>query len=158
MVWGVWFPQLEASLQITVTDANSPSYMSHSVTDLWGAAEDEKRSTWLLLRFSAYQCPHQYCVVTIDGVLGYQWDILLFLCCLAKRLSSHSDKHYGDVFVWIKAWLSFVVIRATDLFLKGSHVSWRSCTGIDDEAERPAIKPITHMYVCMYPSQSSVSI
>ena len=34
-----------------------------------------------------------------------------------------------------KAQLSFAVIRGTDLFLKGSHVSWRFGTSIDDGAE-----------------------
>ena len=82
----------------------------------------------------------------------------MFLCCLVERLSCHWDKHYSDTFVWIKASLSFVVIRATDLFLKESHVSWRSCTDIEDGVGLPAIMLVTHMYVCMYHSQLPVSI
>ena len=71
-------------------------------------------------------------MLTVDGESTH--DAVLFLYCLAERLSSYWDESYGEVFSWIKAQLSFAVIRGTDLFLRGSCVSWRFGTGIDDGA------------------------
>ena len=45
---------------------------------------------------------------------------------------------------WIKARLSFAVIRDTDLCLRGLRVRWRSGTGIDDGAELPTVMPVLH--------------
>ena len=36
---------------------------------------------------------------------------------------------YGEVLGWIKARLSFAIVRAADLCLRESHVHWISSTG-----------------------------
>ena len=69
---------------------------------------------------------------------------LLFLHCLAEKLSARWEKSYGEILGWIKARLSFAVIRATDLCLRGSRVRWRSGTGIDDGAGLPTVMPVLH--------------
>ena len=46
----------------------------------------------------------------------------------------NNNMSYGEVLGWIKARLSFAIVKATDLCLRGSHVCWRSSTGIDDGA------------------------
>ena len=51
------------------------------------------------------------------------------------------------MFGWIKAQLFFAVIRAMDLCLKGSHVSWRFGKEIDDGAGLPAAKFVIVIYV-----------
>ena len=70
-------------------------------------------------------------------------EAVLFLCCLAEKLSAGWEKSYGEILGWIKARLSFAVIRATDLCLRGSHVRWRSGTGIDG-AGLPTVMPVLH--------------
>ena len=50
---------------------------------------------------------------------------------------------YGEVLGWIKARLSFAIVRATNLCLKGSHVRWISSTGIDG-AGLPVVMPVSH--------------
>ena len=79
-------------------------------------------------------------VVTVDGALGPE--AVLFLRRLAEKLSSRWEKSYGEVLGWIRARLSFAVIRATNLCLRGSHVRWQSGTGIDDGAGLPAVMPV----------------
>ena len=56
----------------------------------------------------------------------------------------YKEKSYGEILGWIKARLSFAVIRATDLCLRGSRVRWRSGTGIDDGAGLPTVMPVLH--------------
>ena len=60
------------------------------------------------------------------------------------------DKFGEVVLRWIKAQLSFAVIRDTDLCLRESScVRWRSGTGIDDEAGFPAVMPVH--FKCLVP-------
>ena len=40
---GVWLPQIKALFDVRVTNVDSPSYMSHSVTDVLVATEEEKK-------------------------------------------------------------------------------------------------------------------
>ena len=69
--------------------------MSHSIANVLGAAEEEKKKKYLnaaevhLASFSPF-------VVTVDGALGHY--AVLPLCQLAERLSSHWDKSFGEVF------------------------------------------------------------
>ena len=44
---------------------------------------------------------------------------------------------------WIRARLSFAILRATDLCFRGSHNCWRSGTGIDDGAGLPVVMPVS---------------
>ena len=71
-------------------------------------------------------------VVTVDGTLGPE--AVLFQRRLAEKLSVRWGRGYGEILRWIKARLSFVVIRATDLCLRASCVQWRSGRNIDDGA------------------------
>ena len=80
--------------------------------------------------------------MTVDGALGPE--AVLFLCRLTEKLSAGWEKSYGEILGWIKARLSFAVIRATDLCLRESCVRWRSGTGIDDGAGLPTVMPVLH--------------
>ena len=55
--------------------------------------------------------------MTIDGALGPK--AVLFLRCLAEKLSVRWERGYVEILGWIKAQLSFTVIRATNLCLRG---------------------------------------
>ena len=75
----------------------------------------------------------------VDGVLGL--DTVLFLCCLTEKLSSRWpwDNIFGEVLDWIVAQRPFAVIRVTDLCFRGSHVSLRPGTGMDDGTGLPVV-------------------
>ena len=88
--------------------------------------------SWIFLSF----------VVTVDGAMGPE--AALFLRRLAEKLSAGWEKSYGEVLGWIKARLSFAIIRATDLCLRGSCVRWRSGTGINDGTGLPVVMPVSH--------------
>ena len=79
--------------------------------------------------------------MTVDGAMGP--DAVLFLHRLAEKLSAGWERSYGEVLGWIKAQLSFAIVRTTDLCLRGSHVCWRSGTGIDDGAGLPVVMPVS---------------
>ena len=56
-------------------------------------------------------------VVTVDGALGPE--AVSFLWYLAYKLSVRWKRGYGKTLGWIKARLSFAVIRATDFVFAG---------------------------------------
>ena len=138
---GVWLPQVEALFDIRVTDADAPSYLSRSVKNVLNTAEEEKKRKYVIAAevrrgsFSPF-------VVTVDGALGPE--AVLFLRRLAEKLSVRWERGYGEILGWIKARLSFAVIRATDLCLRGSRVQWRPGTGIDDGAGLPDVITVFH--------------
>ena len=78
----------------------------------------------------------------VDGVLGPE--AVLFLRCLVEKLSAGWERSYGKVLGWVKAQLSFAIVMATNLCLRGSHVRWRSDTDIDDGAGLPVVMPVSH--------------
>ena len=104
-------------------------------------AEEEKKRKYLTAA-EARRGSFSPFVVTVDGALGPK--AVLFLRCLAEKLSAGWEKSYGKILGWIKARLSFAVIRATDLCLRGSRVHWRSGTGIDDGAGLPTVMSVLH--------------
>ena len=77
----------------------------------------------------------------VDGAMGPE--AVLFLRLLAEKLSAGWERSYGEVLGWIKAQLSFAIVRA-DLCLRGSHVCWRSGTRIDNGAGLPVVMPVSH--------------
>ena len=136
---GVWLPQVKALFDIRVTDADAPSYLSRSVASILTLAEEEKKRKYVTA-VESRRASFSPFVVTVDGAL--RPEAVLFLRRLAEKLSSRWEESYGGVLGWIKARLSFAVIRATDLCLTGSRVRWRSGTGIDDGAGLPAVMTV----------------
>jgi len=132
----VWIPQVEALFDVRVADTDAASYVNHSVSAVLAIAEEEKKHKYLPaaeLRHASFT-PF---VVSVDGTLGYE--ALMFLQCLAERLSYGWGKSYGHVLMWIHVHLTFAVIRETNLCLQGSRVHWRSGTSIDDGAGLPNV-------------------
>ena len=85
---------------------------------------------------------HLLLAISVDGALGKE--AALFLGCIADRFSVSWGRGYGNVVGWLKACLGFAVIRATNICLRGSHVTWRSGAGIDDGAGLLDVLPMHH--------------
>ena len=64
-------------------------------------------------------------------MLGKEAEV--FIKRLGEGLANKWDKSYSNVVGWIRARLSFAILRATVLCLRGSRTKWRSI-GLDDGA------------------------
>ena len=82
---GVWLPQTEALLDIRVTDADAPSYLTRSVGSVLAMAEEEKKRKYVSA-VEARRGSFSPFVVTVDGAMGPE--AVLFLRCLAEKLSA----------------------------------------------------------------------
>ena len=123
-----------------MTDTDAPSYLTRSVGNVLAMAEEEKKRKYVST-VEARNGSFSPFVVTVDGAMGPE--AVLFLHRLAEKLSAGRERSYGEVLGWTKAWLSFAIVRATGLCLRGSRVRWRSGTGINDGAGLPVIMPVS---------------
>ena len=55
----------------------------------------------------------------------------VFVKRLADRLSRKWNRNYSTVLGWIRTHLTFAILRATILCLRGSRTKWRSITVVD---------------------------
>ena len=76
-------------------------------------------------------------VVSADGVLGREANFCIKH--LAQKLAHKWEKSNSEVLRWMRARLSFAILRATNLCLRGSRTKWRSAFGMDDGAGLPCI-------------------
>jgi hypothetical protein len=129
-VRGVWEPQTDALFDVRVLDTDAPSYGSRSISSILSTAENEKKRKY------REACDNRRAsftplVMSVDGILAKEAQI--FLSRTAECLSERWQKPYGMVMGWVRARLSFAVLRATHLCLRGSRVKWRSL-GVFDGA------------------------
>ena len=137
---GVWQPQTVALFDVRVTDTDTPSHSQRVVTAVLSSAEEEKKKKY---SEAAALCRASFTplVVSVDRVLGREANF--FVKQLAQKLAHKWDKSNSEVLEWMRAQLSFAILRATNLCLRGSHTKWRSTIGTDDGAGLP-----TH-YLCL---------
>ena len=93
-------------------------------------AENEKKRKYLdaaAARRAHFTLP----CFSVDGVVGSE--ATSFLKRLAYCLSAHWERSYPDIIYWIRARLSFAILRAAVLCVRGSHTRWH-CLGLEDGA------------------------
>ena len=129
-VRGVWQPQTTTLFDIRVIDTDAPSYINHSPSIIISNAERDKKVKYSRACESRHASFSPLCI-SIDGLLGKEFSC--FLKRLADRLSSKWDLNYSIVMNWLRSKLSFAVLRATNLCIRGSRTKWRGL-GLEDGA------------------------
>ena len=130
-----------ASFDVRVTDTDAPSHSQRVVTAILSSAKEEKKKKYseaAALRRASF-IP---LVVSVDGVLGREANCLVKQ--LAQKLAHKWDKSNSEVIGWMRARLSFAILRATNLCLRGTHTKWRSAISTDDGAGCPLFLPECH--------------
>ena len=132
---GVWQPQTVALFDVRVTDTDALSHSQRVVSVILSSAEEAKKkySEAAALRRASFT-PF---VVSVDGVLGREANFCIKY--LAQKLAHKWEKSNSEVLGWMRARLSFAILRATNLCLRGSRTKWRSAFGMDDGAGLPSI-------------------
>ena len=129
-VRGVWQPQAEALFDVRVTDTDAQSYLHRSPKDVLTTAENEKKKKYSTACEERRANFTPLCV-SVDGMLGSEADF--FFKRLGDHLARKWEKSYSQVMGWVRARLSFAILRATNLCVRGSRTKWRSL-GIEDGA------------------------
>ena len=132
-VRGVWQAQCDALFDIRVVDTDAPSYRSRTPQDILRSAELDKKRKYLQACQDRRASFTPICVL-VDGLLGKEADFFIHHLC--DFLCAKWDRPFSLVMTWIRACLSFAILRVTLLCVRGSHMKWR-CLGITDGASLP---------------------
>ena len=116
-------------------DTDAQSYRHRPVEAVLSSAERDKQRKYseAVKARRAFFTPF---VVSVDGVLGREANYLLKR--FADKLSQKWKKPYSQIMGWVRATMSFSIVRATNLCLRGSRVKWRSGVGMEDGACIPS--------------------
>uniref|UniRef100_A0A1X7U994 Uncharacterized protein n=1 Tax=Amphimedon queenslandica TaxID=400682 RepID=A0A1X7U994_AMPQE len=96
-VCGVWMPQSEVLFDVRIIDTDARSYRNRSPPDVLSAAEEQKKK-----------------------------EASMFVKRLSERLSIKWGQNYCGVVCWVRTRLTFAILRATILCLRGYRTKWRS--------------------------------
>ena len=118
-----------------VVDTDAPSHIHRNTLS---SAEEEKKRKYNSAA-EARRASFTPFVVSTDGMLGREANFLLKR--LAQSISIKWEKQLEQTTGWLRAKLSFAILRATNLCLRGSRTKWRSGVGMDDGAGLPAELP-----------------
>ena len=129
-VRGVSLPQAEALFDIRIIDTDAQSYLGRSPTQVISVAESEKKRKYLDAA-AARRAHFTPLCFSVDGVAGSE--AASFLKRLVYCLSARWERSYADIMYWIRARLSFAILRAIILCVQGSRTRWR-CLGLEDGA------------------------
>ena len=109
----MWLPQAEALFDIRIIDTDAQSYLGQSPTQVISVAENEIKRKYL--DAAAAHCAHftPLCF-SVDGVAGSE--VASFLKRLSYCLSACWERSYANIMYWIRARLSFAILRDTARF------------------------------------------
>ena len=108
-VCGVWEPQTEALFDIRVVDTDAQSYRARRPCNILRSAEVEKKRKYLQACVNRYATFTPLCVST-DGMLGSEAEF--FVKRLGDFLAARWERPYSIVMGWVRAHLSFAILRA----------------------------------------------
>ena len=125
-VRGLWQPQTEALIDVRVVDTDARSYCGRSVDQVIKSAEAEKKNKYSAAVESRRGTFTPF-VVSVDGYMGAEAERTLKR--LAEMMVWKWEKRYSYIINWIRAYMTFAVIRATNLCLRGSRNKWKGVIG-----------------------------
>ena len=113
---GVWLPQAEALFDVRIIDTDAQSYLDHTPRKVLQNAEEKKT------KYGA-ACEERHALFTplccsVDGMLGGEAEV--FMKVIGERLASKWDQSYDEVMGWIRARLTFAILRSSILCIRGS--------------------------------------
>ena len=134
-VCGAWEPQTEALFDIRVVGTDARSYHAHTPHDVLSTAEVEKKRKYLQA-CQDRRITFTLLCVSVDGMLGSE--AAFFVKRMSDFLAAKWERPYSVVSGWVRARLSFAILRAALLCVRGSRTKWRSL-GIIDGGSLPIV-------------------
>ena len=115
---GFWRRGQNAFFDVRVTNASAVSQMTQPLKSLLVKHEKEKKRKYSQRVMDVEQGTFTPLVFTVNGSMGPECE--QFHRCLASKLAEKTDQRYADVMNFIRCKLSFIIIRAAVLCLRGS--------------------------------------
>jgi len=123
--------QTKALFDIRVVSTDARSYCGRTPTAVLCTAEAEKKQKYSLACQSRRASFTPLCV-SVDGLLAPEANY--FVRRLGDRLSMKWEQSFSVVMSWVRARLSFAILRAALLYVRGSRTKWRSLRVVDGDS------------------------
>ena len=129
---GFWRPGQNAFFDIRVTNTNCASQASMSTRKIFSKHEAEKKRNYNQRIMQIEHGTFTPLVFAVNGATAPECE--KFNKHLAERIATKTGEKYGSVIAWIRCKLSFIVLRAALLCLRGSrpHTTRNECTTTSD--------------------------
>ena len=113
---------MDCMFDVRLVDSDSSSYCDKSPQSVLVTAERKKKRKYIAACESRH-CSFTPLCLTIEGLVGTE--MKSFVQRLANRLSTIWDLHYSLTMNWVRTKLSFALLRATNLCVRGTRSKWR---------------------------------
>ena len=120
---------------VSVVDTDAQSYHARTPHDGLSTAEGEMKCKYLQACQDRRATFIPLCV-SVDGMLGSE--AAFFVKRMRDFLAANWERPYSLVSGWVRARLSFAILRAALLCVQGNRTKWRSL-GIIDGASLPIV-------------------
>ena len=127
---GAWIPQEEALFDIQVMDTDAESYCTLAPGEVLRQTEVEKKRKYRSACEERRASFTPLCM-SVDGLLACEAHH--FVKAVGWQLALKWETSYSQVVGWVRARLSFAILRASILCLRGSRTRWRGI-GLEDGA------------------------
>ena len=118
-----WSPGVTAFFDVRVTHVNSTTNKNKSTEQIFQAHENEKKRQYLKRVLNIEHGHFTPLIFGTNGGMGT--DCSLFVKTLAEKLAVLKNERYSIVTSWIRTRLSFEILKAVNLCLRGSRVPFR---------------------------------
>eukprot|EP00919_Chromeraceae_sp_WS-2016_P019328 GHVR01046020.1.p1 GENE.GHVR01046020.1~~GHVR01046020.1.p1 ORF type:complete len:204 (+),score=32.29 GHVR01046020.1:291-902(+) len=136
-VRGVWQRQTDACVtDICVTDTDARSYLNRTPSCVLKEKESAKKSKYVAAA-EARRASFTPLAFTIDGAAGTEAE--MFLETLSEKLAGKWGVSKSVTTQYIRTRLSFAILRATALCVRGSRQKWRGLGLGEDGTALPCI-------------------
>jgi hypothetical protein len=113
---------------VRVLDSDAPSYRHIPPAQVLHKAEHEKKLKYNPICERRHSSFTPLCM-SVDGLMGTEMSV--FLKRLSDILSTKWERPYNTTLCWVRTKISFALIRATDLCIRGSCTKGRGLNNED---------------------------
>ncbi len=126
---GVWGPLQRAFFDVRVTNPLAPSYASIPLQQHIKSQEQEKKRSYAHRILEIEKGSFTPFVFTVVESCGKECDALLKR--LAAQIAHKTGDHQSTVMCWIRTKLSYTLIRANTISMRGPHIKKAARNGGD---------------------------
>ena len=129
---GFWRPGQNAFFDIRVTNADCESQKTKPIKSILRKHEMEKKRQYNTRIMEVEQVSFTPLVFTVKGVMGHECNT--YIKALAEKLANKKGESYNEVVRYIRVKISFLVLKASLVCLRGSRTVNYQMDDADDFA------------------------
>jgi len=127
---GFWEPQSSAFFDVRVCHPNAESYKDREIQQIYRIHENDKKRLYSRRVLDVEQGSFTPLVFTTTGGMGRECQ--RYHCRLAELIGAKKGEQYAQTISWIRARISFALLRSALVCLRGTRVKRRTPFNINN--------------------------